>query len=62
MLYSKPYYRIIELLFSVVDKVYRVENCTPQILDIDAMLEVLNQTNDLSGFAVTLRRKFSLSC
>ena len=53
---------ILELLFSVVDKVYRVENCTPRIPDIDAMLEVLNQTNDLSGFAVTLRRKFSQSC
>ena len=63
---GKDYIKILfdpnSYLFPVVDRVYRVENCNPKVQEIDAMVEVLNQTNDLSGFAVTLRKKFSQSC
>jgi len=38
---------------------YVVKNCAPAINDIEEMVTVLNCTNDLSGFAVTLRKKFA---
>ena len=40
------------------DKVYKVNNCSPVLEDIDAMVEYLNKSNDLSGFVVTLRKRF----
>lgn len=38
---------------------YKVDRCEPPLAGLDGIVELLNKTNDLSGFVVTLRRKFS---
>merc|ERR1719391_1163558 len=43
----------------VENRVYRVNNCSPSVEGISEMVETLNSTNDLSGFVVTLRKKFA---
>jgi len=40
---------------------YKVDHCDPPLANMDGMVELLNKTNDLSGFVVNLRRKFSES-
>lgn len=40
------------------NRLYKVANCLPMVPGIENMLELLNKTNDLSGFVVNLRKKF----
>ena len=37
---------------------YKVANCLPMVANIENMVDLLNKTNDLSGFVVNLRKKF----
>ena len=40
------------------DRQYKVTQCFPMVPGLENMVELLNKTNDLSGFVVNLRRKF----
>ena len=40
------------------NRLYKVANCLPTVPGIENMVELLNKTNDLSGFVVNLRKKF----
>ena len=40
-------------------KTYVVKNCNPAMEDVHVLVDVLNKTNDLSGFVVNLRKKFA---
>jgi len=42
----------------VVQRTYEVVRTEPKIPDIDVLVKALNETNDLSGFTATLRRRF----
>lgn len=54
-----------EFVFHVfVDSVgkYQVPFCDPAVADLDALVETLNDTNSLSGFVKTIRRRFKQHC
>ena len=40
------------------NRLYKVANCLPMVTNIENMVNLLNKTNDLSGFVVNLRKKF----
>lgn len=40
---------------------YMLLCCVPQVDDLSVLVDRLNETNDLSGFIVTLRKRFGLS-
>ena len=40
------------------DRQYKVTQCLPMVPGLENMVELLNKTNDLSGFVANLRRKF----
>jgi len=42
----------------VVNRKYQAVETYPQIPDIDAIVAALNNSNDFSGFAVTIRKRF----
>ena len=39
-----------------------VSGCRPQIPDLDVLVQELNETNDLSSFVRTMRKKFKQLC
>eukprot|EP00092_Neocalanus_flemingeri_P006911 GFUD01007460.1.p1 GENE.GFUD01007460.1~~GFUD01007460.1.p1 ORF type:complete len:236 (-),score=60.90 GFUD01007460.1:57-764(-) len=41
------------------NRTYMVANCLPMVPGLESMVEILNRTNDLSGFVVNLRKKFA---
>jgi len=45
----------------VAGRKYQAVQTLPPILDIDAIVSTLNSSNDFSGFAVTLRKRFMKS-
>jgi len=51
--------KIFTCELSVENRVYRINNCSPSFEGISEMVDTLNSTNDLSGFVVTLRKKFA---
>jgi len=42
-------------------KTYRADECSPHLEDLEKLVNILNKTNDLSGFLVKLRQKFKQS-
>lgn len=45
-------------IFFLEENKYRAGECSEEIEGLQEMIKILNDTNDLSGFTVTLRKKF----
>ena len=46
------------VVMKVVERVYEVRECRPQVPDIDRMLDELNETNNFCKFLCQLRKQF----
>ncbi|XP_071495571.1 uncharacterized protein [Diadema antillarum] len=58
---SKAHDRSFYITIKIDNKKYQVTDCCPEITDLQALVDVLNESNNLMKFVVEIRKKFKLA-